>query len=227
MNIQDAVTRILKDAGQPLHAKEIAERIIEAGLWSSSGKTPEASVSARLYSDIKKHRDLSTFVKVAPQTFSLRDVQIVAVCDLKESEQKRERHYASSKESYSFLDAAEKVLDLFGNRSSMHYRDITDKAMNLGWLNTSGKTPKATMNAQLVMELKRAKNSGEPGRFVRTSPGYYSLVKWMGSGLPYQISKHNREIRKKLLSHLMDLNPSQFEDMVGQLLAEMGFESIE
>jgi restriction system protein len=35
MNVQDAALQILKDAGKPLHAKEIAERIIEAGLWSS------------------------------------------------------------------------------------------------------------------------------------------------------------------------------------------------
>ncbi|NCD33972.1 MAG: hypothetical protein EOL87_11230 [Spartobacteria bacterium] len=81
MNVQDAAIQILKAAGKPLHAKEIAERIMEAGLWSSDGKTPEATVSARLYSDIKKYGDQSTFVKVAPQTFFLRDTQIVAVCD--------------------------------------------------------------------------------------------------------------------------------------------------
>ena len=54
INVQDAAIQILKDAGKPLHAKEIAERIIEAGLWSSDGKTSEATVSARLYADIKK-----------------------------------------------------------------------------------------------------------------------------------------------------------------------------
>ncbi|MDX8407835.1 MAG: winged helix-turn-helix domain-containing protein [Mariprofundaceae bacterium] len=59
MNVQDAVIQILKDAGKPLHAKEIAERIIEAGLWSSDGKIPETTVSARLYSDIKKHREVT------------------------------------------------------------------------------------------------------------------------------------------------------------------------
>ena len=85
MNVQDAAIQILKEAGKPLHAKEIAERIIEAGLWSSDGKTPEATVSARLYSDIKKHGDQSTFVKVAPQTFSLRDVQLIAVCQVRGS----------------------------------------------------------------------------------------------------------------------------------------------
>ncbi len=41
MNIQIVAIQILKDAGKPLHAKEITERIIEAGLWIPKGKTPE------------------------------------------------------------------------------------------------------------------------------------------------------------------------------------------
>ena len=49
MNVQGAALQILKDAGKPLHAKEIAEQIIEADLWSSDGKTPAATVSARFY----------------------------------------------------------------------------------------------------------------------------------------------------------------------------------
>ncbi len=54
MNVQDAAIQVLKKAGKPLHAKEIAERIIESGLWVAKGKTPGATVSARLYSDIIK-----------------------------------------------------------------------------------------------------------------------------------------------------------------------------
>ena len=225
MNVRDVAIQVLREAGKPLHSKVITKRIIEEGLWKSDGKTPEATVSARIYSDIKKHGDKSTFVKVAPQTFSLRDVQIVAVDDVTH-DSNGETDSTVSKTIYSFLDAAEKVLDQFGNRNSMHYRDIVDIAIERGWLNTSGKTPEATMIARLVTELKRANSSGEPGRFIRTSLGYYSLVKWMGIGLPYQISKHNREVRKELMSQLMDLTPVRFEELVAQMLVEMGFESI-
>jgi restriction system protein len=112
MNVQDAA---VKEAGKPLHAREISERIIEAGLWLAKGKTPEATVSVRLYSDIKKHGNQSTFVKVAPQTFFLRDTQLVAVCDVKEPGPKNESASTSTKATYSFLNAAEKVLDQFGN----------------------------------------------------------------------------------------------------------------
>ena len=73
MNVQDAAVEILKGAGKPLHAKEIAERIIAAGLWQSAGKTPDATVSARLYSGIKSNGEKSAFVKVGPQTVALRN----------------------------------------------------------------------------------------------------------------------------------------------------------
>ena len=224
MNIQDAAVQILKDAGKPLHAKEITERITEAGLCVPKGETPEATVSARLYSEIKKHGNQSIFVKVEPRTFFLRDTQFGAVYDAKEP--RNVNPSADPEESYSFLDAAEKVLNQFGERKPMHYREITDKAMNQGWLSTSGKTPEATMNAKLWAEIRRAKARGELGRFERTSRGYYSLVKWMGTGLAQQIFKHNRKIRERLRSQLMDLSPMEFQDLVGQLFTEMGFESI-
>ncbi len=208
-------------------ARQTPRRIIKARFWSSDSKTPQATVSACFYLDIKKHGEQSTFVKVAPGKFFLRGVQPVAVCDAKEPEPENESDPTSPKKTYSFLDAAEKVLDHFGNRNSMHYRDITHKAINQGWLKTSGKTPEATMNAQLITEIKRTKTSRVPGRFVRNSRGHYSLVKWMKTGLESQISKHNQEIRKNLLSQLMGMSPVQFEELVGQLLAEMGFESIE
>ena len=51
MTVKDAALQILRSAGEPLHAKEIAKRVIKAGLWQTTGKTPDATISARLYSD--------------------------------------------------------------------------------------------------------------------------------------------------------------------------------
>jgi restriction system protein len=233
MNVQDAAIQILKESGVPLHAKELTEKILAADLWQAKGKTPEATVGARIYSDIKKNGERSSFVKVAPQTFALRGTQAAgmqptAVAEVTEQNpENSDEAKTVSGECLSFLNAAERVLEQVADRSPLHYRELTEKALERGWLKTNGKTPEATMNAQLVTDLKRAKASGEPGRFMRTSPGCYGLVKWLGTGLPYQIAKHNRSVRKKLLAQLMTLPPAQFEDLVGQLLAEMGFESIE
>ena len=54
MNILDAVKEVLIEAGHELSAKELAEQVICKGLWSSRGKTPDATIAARIYVNIKK-----------------------------------------------------------------------------------------------------------------------------------------------------------------------------
>ena len=78
MDLLKAIEDVLKSAHQPLHVGVIAEKVISGGLWKSSGKTPEATISARLYSDIKKKGEASAFVKVSPQAFALRDSSMEA-----------------------------------------------------------------------------------------------------------------------------------------------------
>ena len=73
MSVRQAAVQVLRDAGGPLTAKEIASRILGRGLWKSRGKTPHATVAARLYADIKKNGDQSAFVHVGSNVFSFRE----------------------------------------------------------------------------------------------------------------------------------------------------------
>ena len=57
-------------------------------------------------------------------------------------------------------EAVEKVLNQFGSKEPMHYREITGKALEQGWLDTEGRTPEATMGAQLYTAVKRAQRRG-------------------------------------------------------------------
>lgn len=54
MDFWDAIAKVLTDEAAPLHSKVITERMLDQGIWHSDGKTPAATVSARLYTDIKK-----------------------------------------------------------------------------------------------------------------------------------------------------------------------------
>lgn len=216
MNVKQAAEQVLKEARKPLHVNEITKRIMGKGLWESKGKTPIQTVRARIQEDINKLADESVFEQTAPATFTVR-----AQTTLEAKEPK------IAKSKYSFLDAAEKVLDQFGNRNAMHYGDITEKAIELEWIVSQGKTPKATMNAQLATDFKRSRIRGELGRFSRPVPGYYGLVKWTSTGLSREISEHNNKTKEKLLSQLREMPPLQFEGLVGDLLVELGFESIE
>ena len=197
MNIQDAAIQILKDAGKPLHANEIAKLIIDSGLWKSDGKTPEATVSARLYSDIKSNGDKSPFVKVGPQTFALRDsTEMSSGAEPAPAAVEDTPKPPSVNAGFSFIDCAQKVLEEFGGKKPMHYKEITEKALEKGWLVTSGKTPEASMYAQVITEIKRQQKRGERPRFVQHGRGYIGLSQWMGRGLVFQIEQHNHQVRK-------------------------------
>jgi restriction system protein len=109
----------------------------------------------------------------------------------------------------------------------MHYKEITEKALEKGWLVTSGKTPEATMYAQVITEIKRQQKRGERPRFVQHGRGYIGLSQWMGRGLAFQIEQHNHQVRKALRERLLAMKPGEFEELISQLLAEMGFEMVE
>jgi len=51
----------------------------------------------------------------------------------------------------SFKDIAWEILKETGK--PLNSKDITKIALERGWLKTAGKTPEATMNAQLVYQL--------------------------------------------------------------------------
>ena len=228
MSVKAAATEVLKKAKTPLHAKAIAEQIIASGLWTSDGKTPEATVSASLYSDIKKNGDKSTFVKVGPQTFALRDsTEMPSGAGPVPAAVQEAPKPSPTSVGFSFTDCAQKVLEEFGGKKPMHYKEITDKALQKGWLVTGGKTPEATMYAQVITEIKRQQKRGERPRFVQHGRGYVGLSQWMGRGLAFQIEQHNHQVRKVLRERLLAMKPGEFEELISQLLAEMGFEMVE
>jgi restriction system protein len=119
------------------------------------------------------------------------------------------------------------VLQEFGDKNPLHYREITKKALEHGWLLTNGKTPEATMYAQILTEIRRQQKRGENPRFVQHGRGFVGLSKWMGRGLAFQIEEHNKKIQKDLRDHLLAMKPVEFEELISQLLAEMGFDKVE
>lgn len=222
MSIREAAIQVLREAGEPLKVEELVKRILDEKLWQSGGKTPAASIEAALIIDMKKKGDKSTFVRVAPRTYGLRDsgtTSPVKTTSISPALKK-------SPETYSFTNAAEKVLEQFGDKKPIHYRDITKKALELGWLNTEGKTPEATMYAQILTEIRRYRKRGEQSRFVQHGRGYIGLSRWMGKGLAFEIEQHNKRVRQALHKQLFDMDPTAFEELIARLLVEIGFEDV-
>jgi len=227
VNSIDAAAKVLEDEGKPLHYREITKRIIDHGLWQTAGKTPEATLNANLGKDMKKFGAGSRFVRTGRGMFALREWKLPAASV--PPPEKKSPPAPSQKpttKTLSFTDAAERVLQKYSNKQPMHYRVITEKILELGLVNTQGKTPEATLYAQMLKEINKNTKRGEPNRFVRHGKGMVGLRKWMGVGLAYQIKRHNDEVRKNLLKQLHQMPPDEFEVLVAQLLIAIGFEDV-
>jgi restriction system protein len=64
MTCVNAAHKVLSDDGGPLHYVEITRRIAEGGLWKTKGKTPDATVEARITVEIQNAGAKSRFVRV-------------------------------------------------------------------------------------------------------------------------------------------------------------------
>jgi hypothetical protein len=70
----------------------------------------------------------------------------------------------------SALSAVEKLLTEAG--IPLNYTEITKQIISRGFWRTEGKTPDATINAQLAVDIKK---HGCESRFQRTEPGVFAL----------------------------------------------------
>lgn len=73
MSFFEAARKILRDAENPLTAEDITRIALEKKLIKTSGKTPAATMSAGIYTDIKTRQDESVFIKVERGRFGLRE----------------------------------------------------------------------------------------------------------------------------------------------------------
>jgi HJR/Mrr/RecB family endonuclease len=72
MKASDAAYRVLTAAGEPLHKDELTKRMIESSLWQSEGKTPSATVTSILGTEIAELGAASRFIRREPNVFDLR-----------------------------------------------------------------------------------------------------------------------------------------------------------
>lgn len=228
MTALDAAKQVLEEAGEPLHFKEVTQRILDKGYWSTNGKTPWATINAQMSVEIQQKGPSSRFQRTRPGHYALRAWGLPEfVPKQKKSGKSREKKgNRRPLQTMSFTDAAEEVLKRFSGRKPMHYRDITAKALEIGLVQTRGKTPEASLNAQVGNEIGRAAQRGETPRFIKHGKGYYGLSRWLGKGLAREIKRHNQDVRRKLHQRLLKMDPSEFEVLISELLIELGFEEV-
>ena len=66
----DAAARVLGEASEPLRCAEIVRRMLEQGLWSTTGRTPAATINAAIIREIATKGDQSRFRKTGRGLFA-------------------------------------------------------------------------------------------------------------------------------------------------------------
>lgn len=224
---------ILSESTTPLNSKQLTKELLERKLWSTTGKTPDATVGAQIYTEIKKKGADALFIKAGKNLFTINPnakITTSLVLAKTSGKQKRKRstssHQTVTPPTFSFLDSAERVLKADAARKPMHYEEITQRAIKYGWLVSNGLTPEASMSAQIYSDIKKCENQGRRSRFTMNK-GMVGLTEWSVSTLQKQIEQHNEEQRKKLLEKVKELSPCDFEKLITTLLPLMGFSSAE
>ena len=221
MEALDAAYAALREAGEPLHYREITKRIVARGMWVTRGKTPWATVNARLAVDIRQHGDSSRFRRVAPGVFAASEPLSDVSPDVTEATDEAGQ-VGRPVGSMSFLDAAEKVLRDSESSEPMRYDRITERALAGGLIRTGGKTPAATLNALIGTDIRQREARGERQRFVRPARGMIALAD-LPDDLFALITKRNHDVRTRLLKQAREGSPADFEQLIATLLVKMGF----
>lgn len=128
-----------------------------------------------------------------------------------------------SKGPMSFKEAARELLKRAGE--PMTAKELTAQAIEDGLIAPEGKTPEATMAAQIYVDIN--KNPKSP--FKKVGKGKFSLRQQTESASSAQliIEKQNELLHTALKKQLHDMDAYQFEFLIGDLLRELGYENVE
>ena len=227
MTAIDAAFEVLHASGRPLHYREITAQVLAQKLWATEGKTPWVTINARLSVDIKKQGKASRFVRVSPGRFTLNPDVTPIPSTVERPRPSETKKNGEAGARLTFTDAAEHVLMESGKDEPLHYRTITERALELGLIRTKSRTPAATMYAAILSEIRRQETRGESPRFVQHGRGMVGLSAWLPSEVAGIIEEKNREVRQSLLNRARSASPAEFETLVSELLVAMGFEDVE
>ena len=113
----------------------------------------------------------------------------------------------------TFKGAAYDILKEVGK--PLHSDEITQIALQKGWLKTAGKTPEATMNSQLVVEVNK---NGSKSLFRKTAPSTFALNEDVKNVKKEELTE---EAEKKEYRISDTLSPPQKGNIVEARVAEL------
>ena len=221
--IIDLAYEVLREAGEPLHYKELTKRINERGLQTSSAD----SVSGTISQNINKNPNKSRFFRPSKGIIALKNRALKNRKDAGTAA----KTASDTSNTVSILEAVEEVLKRAGE--PMHYTKITEIAIGRKLIAPTGRTPQHSLNARVGADIKKRSERGAPPLFVKRDRGMIGLANpadpadSMPEDVAAIIDKHNQRVYDELLRRVMEKTPREFEDLVTELIVALGFEDVD
>ena len=235
LSYTDAAERILREnCGQePLHCREITQRILDLGLVATKSKTPWHTLSASIGEEIRR-RDKSNkpqrFVRLVQGRIGLADTESdripKPIVNANQTPERTGQSQAAPEPKLSYTNAAEQILRQNDGQEPLHYREIARRLLDLGLVATKAVTPAHTLSAAIGDEIRRRQEANQQQRFVRLGRGLIGLADAEPEGVRKAIDDENKRVRDALLDFLRSTDPVEFEHLVGELFNAMGAESV-
>lgn len=168
LSFKEAAIKILKEAEEPLSAKEITEIALDEELIETTGATPKATMAAQLYTDINKNSS-SKFKKVGKGMFALKKQKesakspLFAIQNQNELVKKKLIEKIQEMDPFQFEYLTAELLRKIGYENVDVTKRSGDKGIDVvGNLTVGGLT-----NVKTVIQVKRYKTGNNiSGKYI-------------------------------------------------------------
>lgn len=218
----DAAAEVLRQAGKPLHVRNITSRILELGLWTTQGKTPWSTVNAMIGTEIDRKGEKSRFLKIKPSVYDLKESGLHVDHPGPNATETRDPN-----QGVSLTDAAERILRRTEGHEPLHYREIARRILDLGLVAPRAMTPAYTLSAAVSDEIRGRRDAHQPQRFVRLGGGRIGLAETSPEAVRNAIGAENKRVRDDLKKLVRRIDATEFEHFVRELFSALGAETIE
>lgn len=130
-------------------------------------------------------------------------------------------------ENLTYLEIAYKILSEEPKLRQIHYRDLAKKAFDLELIESDDLIIAGNIASAINGDIRKAKSQGTEAKFISYGKGLYGLTEHEPKGIFADIRSKNQEVKKQLLEALHAMNPSKFEELVGEVLRNLNFENVQ
>ena len=109
----------------------------------------------------------------------------------------------------------------------IHFRDLAKKAFDKGLIESDDIIIAGNVASAINGEIRKSKSQGTEPKFISFGKGLYGLAEHEPKGIFADIRNKNQEVKKQLLEALHSMNPTKFEELTGEVLRNLGFESVQ